>query len=115
MSMRLESLLIFPAIRADLIKARLSQPNSLVKIQSVSSAGTRRFGSDEWQNLERRLQEWKKSVAEARSVIAEAEAVAAQGPITHQQRNNNGGNNNRQQGDRNGGQNQQRRDEEVAA
>jgi translation initiation factor 3 subunit M len=91
-----------------LIKARLSQPNSLVKIQSVSSAGTRRFGSEEWQNLERRLQEWKKSVAEARSVIAEAEAVAAQGPITHQQRNNN---NNRQQG----GQNQQRRDEEVTA
>lgn len=96
-----------------MIKARLSQPNSLVKIQSVSSAGTRRFGSEEWQTLERRLQEWKKSVAEARSVIAEAEAVAAQGPITHQQRNNNGGSSNRQQGG--GGQNQQRREEEVTA
>lgn len=92
------------AIRADLIKARLSQPASLIKIQSVSSAGTRRFGPTEWQTLERRLQEWKKSVSEARSVIAEAEAVAAQGPITHQRRGGGQG-----QGQ------QQRRDEEVAA
>jgi len=74
------------AIRANLLKARLSQPASLIKIQSVSSAGTRRFGSEEWQTLERRLQEWKKQVSEARNVIAEAEAVAAQGPPTHQRR-----------------------------
>jgi translation initiation factor 3 subunit M len=95
---------VYIAIRADLLKARLSQPASLVKIQSVSAAGTRRFGDNEWQTLERRLQEWKKSVSEARSVIAEAEAVAAQGPITHQRRD----------GQRQG-QGQQQRQEEVTA
>jgi translation initiation factor 3 subunit M len=93
------------AIRANLLKARLSQPASLIKIQSVSSAGTRRFGSEEWQTLERRLQDWKKQVSEARSVIADAEALAAQGPITHQRREGNG---NRERG-------QQRREEEVTA
>lgn len=53
--------------------------------------------------MERRLQEWKKSVSEARSVIAEAEVVAAQGPITHQRRDGN-----RQ------GQGQQRQEEVTA-
>lgn len=87
------------AIRANLLKARLSQPASLIKIQSVSSAGTRRFGSEEWQTLERRLQDWKKQVSEARSVIAEAEAVAAQGPPTHQRREGQQ-NQNRERGQR---------------
>lgn len=66
------------------MKARLSQPLSLIRIQSVSSAGTRRFGTDEWTLLERRLSEWKKAVADARAVVDEAESLAAQGPITHQ-------------------------------
>ena len=74
----------FPAIRAHLLKARLSQPLSLIRIHSVSSAGSRRFGTNEWALLERRLGEWKKSVAEARLVVDEAEGIAAQGPITHQ-------------------------------
>ena len=99
------------AIRANLLKARLSQPASLIKIQSVASAGTRRFGSEEWQTLERRLQEWKKQVSEARSVIADAEAVAAQGPITHQRRDGQTRDQARAQAHQQG----QRRAEEVTA
>jgi translation initiation factor 3 subunit M len=79
-------LMLAVAIRVNLFKARLSQPSSLIRIISVSGAGTRRFGPSEWQLLERRLGEWKKAVADARAVIEEAEQVAAQGPITHQRR-----------------------------
>ncbi|EIW73001.1 hypothetical protein M231_04343 [Tremella mesenterica] len=80
---------VIDGIRANLFKARLSQPSSLVTISSVSSTGTRRFGPTEWQLLERRLEEWKKTVSGARTVAAEAEALAAQGPITNQRRNQN--------------------------
>ena len=45
------------------------------------------------------MQEWKKQVSEARNVIAEAEAVAAQGPPTHQRREGQQ-NQNRERGQR---------------
>ncbi|BEI83508.1 hypothetical protein CcaverHIS002_0401120 [Cutaneotrichosporon cavernicola] len=77
---------VIDAIRAGLLQARLSQPQSLVRIISVSSRGTRRFGTDEWKLLEKRLGEWKVAVAEARVTIESAEEVAAQGPITNQRR-----------------------------
>lgn len=81
---------VIDAIRADLLKARLSQPSALVTIQSVSSVGSRRFAASEWQLLERRLGEWKKTVSDARTAVAEAEALAAQGPITNQRRQGGG-------------------------
>ncbi|GMK58773.1 hypothetical protein CspeluHIS016_0602150 [Cutaneotrichosporon spelunceum] len=77
---------VIDAIRAGLLQARLSQPQSLVRIISVSSRGTRRFGRDEWELLEKRLGEWKAAVSEARATIESAEEVAAQGPITNQRR-----------------------------
>ncbi|WOO85117.1 Eukaryotic translation initiation factor 3 subunit M [Vanrija pseudolonga] len=77
---------VIDAIRADLLQARLSQPLSVVRIISVSSRATRRFGSEEWTLLERRLAEWKAAVTDARQVVDDAEAVAAQGPATHQRR-----------------------------
>lgn len=77
---------VIDAIRADLLQARLSQPQSLVRVISVSSRGTRRFGSEEWKLLEKRLQEWKSAVAEARATVDAAEELAAQGPITNQRR-----------------------------
>ncbi|CAK9786961.1 unnamed protein product [Cutaneotrichosporon oleaginosum] len=77
---------VIDAIRAGLLQARLSQPQSIVRVISVSSRGTRRFGKDEWQLLEKRLSEWKSAVAEARATIESAEEVAAQGPITNQRR-----------------------------
>jgi translation initiation factor 3 subunit M len=57
------------------------------------------------------LQEWKKQVSEARSVIADAEAVAAQGPITHQRRDGQTRDQARVQAHQQG----QRRAEEVTA
>ena len=54
---------------------------------------TRQFGSSEWQLLEKRLNEWKKAVTDVQAVIADAEALAAQGPATNRP-------NNRQQGER---------------
>ncbi|WWD22666.1 hypothetical protein CI109_107159 [Kwoniella shandongensis] len=98
---------VIDAIRSKLIVARISQPQSLIRIQSLSSSSTsaRRFGSSEWQLLEKRLTEWKKSVSEARSVVEEAEALAAQGPVVQQQRR--GGGNRRQQGQGQGQQQQQ--------
>jgi translation initiation factor 3 subunit M len=77
---------VIDAIRAGLLQARLSQPQSLVRVISVSSRGTRRFGKDEWQLLEKRLSEWKAAVSEARATIESAEEVAAQGQITNQRR-----------------------------
>ncbi|WVR03070.1 hypothetical protein IAU60_000059 [Kwoniella sp. DSM 27419] len=94
---------VIDAIRSKLITARISQPLSLIRIQSISSlsSSARRFGSSEWQLLEKRLSEWKKSVAEARQVIEEAQAVAQQ-PVNQQQRRQGGGDNrkrdNRSQG-----------------
>ncbi|KAK8844780.1 hypothetical protein IAR55_006630 [Kwoniella newhampshirensis] len=92
---------VIDAIRSKLIVARISQPQSLIRIQSISSSSTsaRRFGPSEWQLLEKRLSDWKKSVSEARAVVEEAEALAAQGPVVQQQRR--GGNR------RQGGQQQQ--------
>ncbi|RSH79909.1 uncharacterized protein EHS24_009577 [Apiotrichum porosum] len=77
---------VIDAIHAKLLQARLSQPLSTVRIISVSSHGTRRFGPEEWQLLERRLTEWKSAVTDARQVVDDAESLAAQGPITHQRR-----------------------------
>lgn len=74
---------VIDAIRAGLLEARLSQPLSSVRVISVSSRATRRFGSDEWQLLERRLKEWKAAVDDALTTVHEAEALAAQGPITN--------------------------------
>ncbi|KAK4684773.1 translation initiation factor 3 subunit M, partial [Tremellales sp. Uapishka_1] len=70
---------VIDAIRANLLTARISQPLSLIKIQTVSSLATRRFGSSEWQLLEKRLGEWKKMVADARVVVEEAEGLASAG------------------------------------
>lgn len=75
------------AIRANLLKARLSQPTSTVRIISVSSVASRNFGAEDWQLLERRLQEWKKAVANVKSVVGDAEALASQGPITNRPNN----------------------------
>lgn len=77
---------VIDAIRAKLLNAHLSQPKEIVSVTSVSSRGTRRFGPEEWKLLERRLTEWKAAVADARQVVEDAEAVAAQGPITNQRR-----------------------------
>lgn len=68
------------------MQARLSQPLSIVRVISVSSRATRRFGSEEWQLLERRLGEWKAAVSEARASIESAEKQAAEGPITNNRR-----------------------------
>ncbi|KIR69249.1 eukaryotic translation initiation factor 3 subunit M [Cryptococcus bacillisporus CA1280] len=72
---------VIDAVRSKLIVARISQPQSLIRIQSISSltASSRRFGPNEWQLLEKRLEQWKKSVNEARQVVEEAELVAQQG------------------------------------
>ncbi|TYJ57433.1 eukaryotic translation initiation factor 3 subunit M [Cryptococcus floricola] len=82
---------VIDAVRSKLIVARISQPLSIIRIQSISSttSSSRRFGPAEWQLLEKRLQQWKKSVGEARQVVEEAEQVAQQG--LGQQRRNNGG------------------------
>ncbi|WWD06357.1 hypothetical protein V865_004447 [Kwoniella europaea PYCC6329] len=71
---------VIDAVRSKLLSARISQPLSLIKIQSIStlSSSTRRFGSDEWKLLEKRLNEWKVSVTEARSVVEEAQKLAEQ-------------------------------------
>ena len=90
-----------PAISENLLKARLSQPTSSVRVLSVSSVGSRTVEPAEWQLLERRLNEWKKAVDSVKATISEAESVAAQGPSTH----------------RSGGRQkkEERREEEVAA
>lgn len=75
--------ILTPAIRDNLLKARLSQPTSTVRILSVSSVASRNFGAAEWQLLERRLQDWKKAIGNVKVVVDEAEAIAAQGPITN--------------------------------
>ncbi|KAL7420352.1 hypothetical protein Q5752_005322 [Cryptotrichosporon argae] len=77
---------VIDAISANVIQARLSQPLSQVRIVSVSARATRRFGPDEWQLLGRRLGEWKAAVAEARQVVEDAEAVAAQPARERKQR-----------------------------
>lgn len=97
------------AINEDLLKARLSQPTSTVRIISVTSVGVRSFGSSEWQLLEKRLSEWKSAISEVKSVVDEAEALAASGPITHR----NGRPDGRQQGQGSSQPNGQR--EEIAA
>ncbi|KAK1921181.1 hypothetical protein DB88DRAFT_499930 [Papiliotrema laurentii] len=74
---------VIDAIRDNLLKARLSQPTSTVRILSVSSVASRNFGAAEWQLLERRLQDWKKAIGNVKVVVDEAEAIAAQGPITN--------------------------------
>jgi translation initiation factor 3 subunit M len=98
---------VIDAIRAKLLDAHLSQLKSVVNIRSVSSRGTRRFGSEEWQLLERRLTEWKSAVTDARQVVDEAEALAAAPPATTQRRP--------QQQRRQQGQAQGQQEEEVAA
>lgn len=75
------------AIESNILKARLSQPTSQIRIISVSStAGTRRFGKDEWQLLQKRLEEWKKAVGDARAVVEEAEGLAREGGGGYQRR-----------------------------
>ncbi|WWC97586.1 hypothetical protein V866_004470 [Kwoniella sp. B9012] len=71
---------VIDAVRSKLLSARISQPLSLIKIQSIStlSSSTQRFGSDEWKLLEKRLNEWKVSVTEARTVVEEAQKLAEQ-------------------------------------
>ena len=91
------------AIGASLLRARLSQPQSLIRITYVSSRAAPSFGQSEWQLLEKRLGQWQKVVGDARKVVEEAEELAAQGPITHRART---------QGQGSG---QGRREEEVAA
>ncbi|WVQ94122.1 hypothetical protein IAU59_001200 [Kwoniella sp. CBS 9459] len=83
---------VIDAIRSKLITARISQPLSLIRIQTISSLSTssRRFGPSEWQLLEKRLGEWKKSVSEARQVVEEAQNVAAQ-PVNQYQQQRRGG------------------------
>ncbi|KAK6904685.1 hypothetical protein I204_06716 [Kwoniella mangroviensis CBS 8886] len=71
---------VIDAVRSKLLSARISQPLSLIKTQSIStlSSSTQRFGSNEWKLLEKRLNEWKVSVTEARSVVEEAQKLAEQ-------------------------------------
>ncbi|ORX35139.1 hypothetical protein BD324DRAFT_634026 [Kockovaella imperatae] len=103
---------VIEAIRASLIRARLSQPQSLIRITYVSSRGTPAFGPSEWQLLERRLEQWQKVVGDARKVVEDAEGLAAQGPITHRPRTQGpSGQQQREQAGAAGG----RREEEVAA
>ncbi|OCF41054.1 eukaryotic translation initiation factor 3 subunit M [Kwoniella heveanensis CBS 569] len=117
---------VIDAIRSKLITARISQPLSLIRIQSISSLSTssRRFGPSEWQLLEKRLGEWKKSVSEARQVVEEAQNVAAQPVNQYQQQRRGGGgkrdqrqNQNRDQNQNQGQQEnkQAQQQEEVAA
>ncbi|WVF66508.1 hypothetical protein IAT40_001248 [Kwoniella sp. CBS 6097] len=119
---------VIDAIRSKLITARISQPLSLIRIQTISSLSTssRRFGPSEWQLLEKRLGEWKKSVSEARQVVEEAQNVAAQPVNQHQQQRRGAGGNKRdnrqnQNREQNQNQNQQQNEhkqpqqEEVAA
>ena len=93
---------LISAIRENLLKARLSQPTSSVRILSVSSIAARQFGASEWQLLEKRLSEWKKAVTDVRAVIDEAEALAAQGPATNRPARQNQGQRRDQRGDREG-------------
>ncbi|WWC57567.1 uncharacterized protein I303_100099 [Kwoniella dejecticola CBS 10117] len=71
---------VIDAVRSKLLSARISQPLSLIKIQSVSSlsASSKQFGMSEWQLLEKRLNEWKVSVNEAQTVVEEAQKIAEQ-------------------------------------
>lgn len=73
-----------------LLNARLNQPEQTVRIQSVSAAAasSRRFGAEQWQTLERRLQEWKEAVEDARDIVRQAEELAAQ--QLQQQQNGSG-------------------------
>ncbi|WWC67335.1 uncharacterized protein I206_101243 [Kwoniella pini CBS 10737] len=113
---------VIDAVRSKLLSARISQPLSLIKIQSISSLSTssKRFGDSEWQLLEKRLNEWKVSVNEARVVIEEAQKIAEQ-PLSNPtqrrgQGQNQGGNKRREQQQQQEQNNQsQQTTEEVAA
>ncbi|WVW81254.1 hypothetical protein I302_103245 [Kwoniella bestiolae CBS 10118] len=115
---------VIDAVRSKLLSARISQPLSLIKIQSIStlSSSTKRFGSDEWKLLEKRLNEWKVSVNEARIVVEEAQKLAEQ-PLSsggpNDKRRGGGKRDNRQrgeeQGQEGGQQTQQQQGEEVVA
>ncbi|WVQ82795.1 eukaryotic translation initiation factor 3 subunit M [Cryptococcus sp. DSM 104549] len=106
---------VIDAVRSKLLSARISQPASLIRIQSISASAlaSRRFGPSEWQLLEKRLGEWKKSVGEARQVVEEAEVVAQQGFGQQQQGGRRGGRKERREGGE--GQQQQGEGETVAA
>ncbi|WWC90202.1 uncharacterized protein L201_005135 [Kwoniella dendrophila CBS 6074] len=121
---------VIDAVRSKLISARISQPLSLIKIQSISSlsSSTNKFGGEEWKLLEKRLNEWKKSVNEARQVVDEAQKLSEQPISSNQNQQRRGGNttqkrdnNNRQkdqqqqQHQQQDGQQQQTSTEEVAA
>lgn len=86
------------AIRANLLNARLSQPTSTIRIQSVSKAGTRRFGSTEWQLLEKRLVEWQNAVNDAKKAIEAATEFSNQVPTTYQRRDRQQGGGNQRRG-----------------
>lgn len=85
-----------------------------MRVTSVSSRATRRFGADEWQLLERRLGEWKAAVAEARASIESAEKQAAEGPITNTRRPQPRRQQQQQQQQQTQGQEQQQQQEEAA-
>lgn len=102
-----------------LLNARLNQPEQTVRVQSVSAAAasSRRFGAEQWQTLERRLQEWKSAVEGAREVVKQAEEIATQ-QQQQQQQGGAGQAGRRGQGERRDQQQQQQQaapKEEIAA
>jgi hypothetical protein len=57
------------AIRVKLLKARLHQPSSTI---SILSASPRRFGSEQWSLLEKRLESWKNSISNIQDTVGRA-------------------------------------------
>lgn len=73
---------VFDGSTTGLFSARISQTTSTVRVLSVSKAAAATTDSNgvkaEWALLEKRLNEWKVAVQEARKVVGEAEVVATQ-------------------------------------
>jgi len=73
---------VIATIRAKLLTARLHQPSSSV---SIMRATPRRFGAEQWQILQQRLESWKSSISNILEVVGRAVGPAPQRHQAQQQ------------------------------